>query len=334
MASNLLAMPFRPVINQLGGFESGATLTVYQAGTTTFQPIYSDDELTDLLSNPLTADGLGSFPPVYYSSTQPIRVIVKESDGTVLFDVDPYIATVFEAEEVLDQAGDILSLVETAAAEAEASASDAAISEAISFAFAGPRYNTTAEGIANTVDGDYFYVLDEDTIEVYLNDAETAVLQYSLVQSTTAIEDALAEKADLEHTHIIADVTGLQTALDAKAPLASPALTGTPTTGGLEIGTRKIPRKTTSGTLVLADNGGCVAVGAGITVPSGVFEDGHAVTIYNNTAGNITITQGSGLTLRQAATANTGNRTLAQRGLATIWFDSSSVAVISGPGVT
>lgn len=31
------------------------------------------------------------------------------------------------------------------------------------------------------------------------------------------------------HTHAIADVTGLQGALDAKAPLASPALTGTPT---------------------------------------------------------------------------------------------------------
>lgn len=31
------------------------------------------------------------------------------------------------------------------------------------------------------------------------------------------------------HTHIVADISGLQTALDAKAPLASPALTGAPT---------------------------------------------------------------------------------------------------------
>lgn len=35
--------------------------------------------------------------------------------------------------------------------------------------------------------------------------------------------------ANNSHTHTIANVTGLQTALDAKAPLASPALTGTPT---------------------------------------------------------------------------------------------------------
>lgn len=35
--------------------------------------------------------------------------------------------------------------------------------------------------------------------------------------------------ADDSHDHTIANVDGLQTALDAKAPLASPALTGTPT---------------------------------------------------------------------------------------------------------
>jgi ferric-dicitrate binding protein FerR (iron transport regulator) len=35
--------------------------------------------------------------------------------------------------------------------------------------------------------------------------------------------------ADDSHAHVIANVDGLQAALDAKAPLASPALTGTPT---------------------------------------------------------------------------------------------------------
>lgn len=35
--------------------------------------------------------------------------------------------------------------------------------------------------------------------------------------------------ADDSHNHVISNVDGLQTALDAKAPLASPALTGTPT---------------------------------------------------------------------------------------------------------
>lgn len=47
--------------------------------------------------------------------------------------------------------------------------------------------------------------------------------------SQNAVFDALALKADLSHSHVIADITGLQSALDAKAPLASPALTGSPT---------------------------------------------------------------------------------------------------------
>lgn len=36
------------------------------------------------------------------------------------------------------------------------------------------------------------------------------------------------DQAPASHSHVIGDITGLQTALDAKAPLASPALTGTP----------------------------------------------------------------------------------------------------------
>lgn len=43
------------------------------------------------------------------------------------------------------------------------------------------------------------------------------------------VDTLLAGKANSAHSHAVSDVTGLQTALDAKAPLASPALTGTPT---------------------------------------------------------------------------------------------------------
>ena len=48
----------------------------------------------------------------------------------------------------------------------------------------------------------------------------------------------------------------------------------------------------------------------------------------------ITLTQGSGLTLRLAGGATTGNRTLAARGFATIWFNSTSEAIVSGTGVS
>jgi hypothetical protein len=83
---------------------------------------------------------------------------------------------------------------------------------------------------------------------------------------------------------------------------------------------RDIPQnsQTTSYTLVASDNGKHVFTTAGVTVPSGVFVIGDVVSIYNNTTGTITITQGANVTLRQAGASGTGNRTLAQRGLATV----------------
>jgi hypothetical protein len=102
--------------------------------------------------------------------------------------------------------------------------------------------------------------------------------------------------------------------------------------GGLEAGTRRVARRTTTTTLTAADAGGCVAITAGITVPSGVFAAGDAVSIYNNSGSGLTITQGSGLTLRLAGTGSSGDRTLAARGLATIWFNSATEAVMSGAG--
>lgn len=87
-------------------------------------------------------------------------------------------------------------------------------------------------------------------------------------------------------------------------------------------------------TLVLADHGTCVASGAGVTVPSGVFSAGQTVVIYNNTAGNITITQGGSVTMYLVGTATTGNRTLALQGLATVLCVAANTFVISGGGLT
>ena len=106
------------------------------------------------------------------------------------------------------------------------------------------------------------------------------------------------------------------------------------TIDGVTIGYRNIPRSTTSGTATTGDVGKVIAVSAGITIPNATFAAGDAVSIYNDSASSVTITQGTSLTLRQAGTANTGNRTLAARGMATIWFNSSSEAIISGAGVS
>jgi hypothetical protein len=110
----------------------------------------------------------------------------------------------------------------------------------------------------------------------------------------------------------------------------------TATIDGVIIGYRNIPRSTTTTTIAATDVGKCIAVTAGIALPANTttFAAGDSVSIYNNSGTAITITQGSSITLYLAGTATTGNRTLAQRGIATIWFNSNTDAVISGGGVS
>lgn len=100
---------------------------------------------------------------------------------------------------------------------------------------------------------------------------------------------------------------------------------------------RDIPQnsQTAAYTLAASDIGKHISITTGgVTVPSGVFAIGDTISIYNNSTSNQTITQGGSVTLRQAGTANTGNRTLAQYGIATVLCVASNTFVISGAGLT
>jgi hypothetical protein len=112
------------------------------------------------------------------------------------------------------------------------------------------------------------------------------------------------------------------------------SLNASTTINSVVIGYRNIPRSTTTTTANVSDVGKCIAVSAGITFPNATFAAGDVISIYNNSTASVTITQGTGFTLYLAGTATTGNRTLAQRGIATIWCNSASDGVISGGGLT
>ena len=86
---------------------------------------------------------------------------------------------------------------------------------------------------------------------------------------------------------------------------------------------RSIPKNAQSSayTLVAADAGKYVYATGNVTVPDNVFSVGDAITIINeNTSTDITIVQGSGVTMYNAADATTGNRTLSGKGVATMIF--------------
>lgn len=87
-------------------------------------------------------------------------------------------------------------------------------------------------------------------------------------------------------------------------------------------------------TLQAGDHGRLIRITTGgITIPAGVFTPGQNITVFNNSSGNQTITA-TAVTAYQAGTANTGNRTLAQRGVATIVCVDTNVFVISGAGLS
>ena len=90
--------------------------------------------------------------------------------------------------------------------------------------------------------------------------------------------------------------------------------------------------KTTSYTLLATDIGQFIEVGSGgsVTIPDATFSAGDAVSIFNNTSGNITVT--CSITTAYIAGTDTDKATvtLATRGVATILFVSGTVCVING----
>ena len=128
------------------------------------------------------------------------------------------------------------------------------------------------------------------------------------------------------------------------AAVVNGGVLGTPSSGTLTnctvdgtnpIGYRDLPAvgtKTSSYTLAVGDVGKYVQVGTSgsITIPDATFAEGDAISIFNNTSGNITIT----CTITTAYIAGTdtdkSSVTLATRGIATVLFISGTVCAITG----
>jgi hypothetical protein len=99
---------------------------------------------------------------------------------------------------------------------------------------------------------------------------------------------------------------------------------------------RAIPQsgsdKTSSYTLVVGDVGNFIGIGSGgsITVPNSTFAAGDAISIFNNTTGDRTITLSITTAYLAGEDADKGSLTLATRGICTILFISGTVCVVSG----
>ena len=100
---------------------------------------------------------------------------------------------------------------------------------------------------------------------------------------------------------------------------------------------RKIIMKTNGANnynLILSDVGKAIHSSADVVVPNSVFSAGDAVTLINSAGSNMAVQQGSGVTMYNSADGATGNRTLSGKGMATVYFVSSSTCYITGSGLT
>jgi hypothetical protein len=138
--------------------------------------------------------------------------------------------------------------------------------------------------------------------------------------------------------------TGTGSNVLATSPTLVTPILGTPTSGNLnnctadgtnKVGYRNIPpvgTKTGSYTLAVGDVGEYVQIGSGgsITIPDATFAEGDAITLFNNTTGNITITCSITTAYIAGTDSDKATMTLKTRGTATILFISGTVCVVAG----
>lgn len=99
---------------------------------------------------------------------------------------------------------------------------------------------------------------------------------------------------------------------------------------------RSIPlnEQTTSYIITKTDRGKYISTNSTVTIRSGLMDIGGLYTVYNNSASSISIVQDTGTTMYLGGTSFTGNRTLTQRGVATLLLVSANLVIATGAGLT
>ena len=178
-------------------------------------------------------------------------------------------------------------------------------------AFEGPRQSISVDDI------------DDGTIT-------TAMLAANAVDTGQIADDAIG--SDQLDGSLTVDING--GAIDGAVIGANSAAAGTFSTVTDAKGlVRTIPVNDQNSTysLVAGDVGKVIDAAGAITVPASVFSAGDAISIYNNTTGDLTITCSAITTAYKAGTnADVNSVTLETRGIATILFIEATVCVLGG----
>jgi hypothetical protein len=173
----------------------------------------------------------------------------------------------------------------------------------------------------------------------------TGAITFAAGQFGTNVNTFLSTPSSANLAAALTDKTGTNVNVFNNTPTLITPILGTPTSGTLSsctvdgtngVGYKNIPQtgsdKTTAYTLVTGDVGKYVGVGTSgsIVVPTSTFANGDAISIFNNTTGNVTITTSAPTAYICGTNTVKTSITLATRGIATILFVSATVCVVTG----
>lgn len=172
----------------------------------------------------------------------------------------------------------------------------------------------------------------------------TITLGRSTVSQTTDIQAGITASGSTKTINVgTSGAAGSTTniAIGGTAGTSTTTLNGSVVSSALAdaVGYKGLPQnpQTATYTLALSDMGKHISITTGgVIIPANgsvAFPIGSAISIFNNSAVSQTISITTD-TLRQAGTANTGSRTLAQYGLVTCVKVAATTWVISGAGLS
>jgi len=310
----------------------GGRVSTFDAGTSTPRQTWSDANQTAPNANPVILDGRGE-ASIFWNGAY--KVVLADAAGV----------TIWTQDNVSSTSGAIIATTITASG-AAALAGTLAVTGAVTFAGA-----VTAAGLVTANGGATVATNTTITSATTTLGAPMLTLANSAAAGIAAIDMSVAGvlrgRVRANAAGAVFSVangggftwltggdvgTGVQVMALTTGGAATFAGTVTDATGNV----RGIPSADRIGayTLVAGDRFLRLRATGAVTVPNAVSAVDDIVQIYNNSAVAISIVQGEGLTLRQSGTVNTGNRTLAAYGTAVVTFDSASVAIASGAGLT
>lgn len=225
-----------------GGPENGAFCYVYTRGTTTPATTYSDVGRTIPRTNPIVADADGRVPPAYFADATQLTFVVKTANGaTTLLQVE-YDGTGFFASYVQIDQLTLFSLDYTA---------DGAQTKALTGRVISSPYQLLVAFDGDLQPTDNYTIVTDGTDSTLTWATNCQPASTVRVTIRAAVLQALSPAIGIDLSSSLVTPTGdsedtLANWLALKAPLDSPAFTGSPTAPTAAFGTNTTQLATTA----------------------------------------------------------------------------------------